>query len=255
MRPTSVCAPVGDHDGPAGARRDRRALEDHVAALGERRGLFELHVRALRNRQRLARQRRFVNPQVDGRHESRIGGHAVSRGHLDDVARHERVRVDQPQLSLADDSRARDVELEQRLHRAAGAPLGQEADERVDDEDRGDRDGFEAIAEKQRQHGRSQEQEDDHAGELIAKNRQRRSGGRRRQTIRPVPGESRLRFGVGQPRPIGPGGGERGVNRQRMPVRSLGPAHRHAHGVRFGISTQNHPRISPSLKPTARSTG
>ena len=59
------------------------------------------------------------------------------------------MRVDKLQLSLTDDSGARHVEIEQRLHRAPGAPLGQEADERVDNEHRGDGRGLETVAEKQ----------------------------------------------------------------------------------------------------------
>ena len=150
MRPTSVCGAGGDHDGPAGARRDRRALEHQVAALGERRWPLRIATSA----------------RLEIGSDSPVSAASETRRSMVDTSRASAgtrcpavtsmtspgtsvCGVDQPQLSLADNSRARDVEIEQRLHRAAGAPLGQEADERVDDEYRGDRRGFEPIAKKQ----------------------------------------------------------------------------------------------------------
>ncbi len=213
MRPTSVCAPVAITTARPVPAATVVLLKTRLRRSASGAALFELHVRALGNRQRLARERRFRDPQIHRRDQPRVGRHAVSRGHLDDIARDERLRVDEPQVSLPDDGRARHVEIEQRLHRAAGAPLGQETDERVDDEDRGDGRGFEPIAEEQGETGRRHEQEDDHAGELIAKNRERGSGRRRREPIRSVACQPRGRLRIGQSGSIGPGGGERGVDR------------------------------------------
>ena len=102
-----------------------------------------------------------------------VGRHLVACAELDDVARHERLRVDDAKVSVPHDRGPRRVELTQRFHRAPGAPFGHEANQRIDDENGRDGGGLEAIAQQQRDDGSRDQEKDDDTGQLVAENDQR----------------------------------------------------------------------------------
>jgi hypothetical protein len=184
-------------DGSSGSGDRSRALVEQVEPLGQRRAVLELDVGALRNRERLTCQCRFGDAKVGRRDEPRVCRHAMSRTDVDDVARHERLRVDEAQMALADYGRARHVEIEQGFHGPPRAPFGEEADERVDDEDGRNRGRLESISKDQRDDGRRQKEKDDHSRQLVAQDGERGNGLRRRQAVRAIPLEPRCSLGIG----------------------------------------------------------
>ncbi len=129
---------------------------------------------ALRHRKRLAGQRGFVRSKIGGLNQPRVGRHAAAEVELDDVARHDRRRIDSAELSRPNDRGFRHVELQQRLHRAPRPKLRDETDDCVDGEDGRNRHRLDAIAECERNSDGRNQQVDDDALELIGEDAQRR---------------------------------------------------------------------------------
>ena len=73
----------GDHDRPGMPRDDRAALEQHAGPVGVGGG-DRIHLFV--DRQRLTGEQRFVDLEVLGHQQTRIGGHHVGSGQVDDVA-------------------------------------------------------------------------------------------------------------------------------------------------------------------------
>ena len=257
MRPTSVAAPVATTTARPVPDRHGRALVKHVDAIRQRRIDGKDGIGVLRDRKRFTSERGLREAQVGRRQEARVCRHPMARARLDHIARHERVRIDHSELPVTNHWRARDVELEQRLHRTPGSPFGRETDDRVDHEHDADRAGLQPIAECQRHDCRRQKQDDHDAGQLIAKDAERRRRRGWSETVGSVLLEARPRLRLGQTGARRSRHRKRRIDRQRVPRgarrRLIRNARRHYRG--FGISTQNHPRISPSLNPTARSRG
>ena len=259
MRPTSVAGARCHHHRTSGPNRHGRALVKHVDAIRQRRIVRKDGIGVLRDRKRFTRERGLREAEIGGRQEARVCRHSMARARLDHIARHERVRIDQSELPVTNHCRSRDVELEQRLHRPPGSPFGRETDDRVDHEHDADRGGLEPIAECQRHQRRRQKQDDHDAGQLIAKDAERRGWRGWSETVGSVLLQARPCLRLGQTGARRSSHRKRRIDRQRVPRQAPGDcrirsdARRHCRC--FGISTQNHPRISPSLKPTARSSG
>ena len=241
----------------SGPHRHGRALVKHVDAIRQRRIDGKDGIGVLRDRKRFTSERGLREAQVGRRQEARVCRHPMARARLDHIARHERVRIDHSELPVTNHWRARDVELEQRLHRTPGSPFGRETDDRVDHEHDADRAGLQPIAECQRHECRRQKQDNHDTGQLIAKDAERRRRRGWSETVGSVLLEARPRVLLGQTGARRSRHRKRRIDRQRVPRGArhclIRNARRHYRG--FGISTQNHPRISPSLNPTARSRG
>ena len=110
-------------------------------------------------------------------------GTPLAGAELDDVARHEVLRVDDPQSRRRARPRPRSTSsrssasIARRARSSVTNPMSG-----VDDEHRADRDGFEEIPERQRDTGRGNQQEHDDARELIEQDfsADTRAGGARR---------------------------------------------------------------------------
>ena len=79
----------GDDDRPSATRDDRAALEQHAGPICS---LTATGIHLLIDRQRLAGEQRFVDLEVFGDQQSRIGGNHFRGGQVDDVAGPQRLR-------------------------------------------------------------------------------------------------------------------------------------------------------------------
>lgn len=148
---------------------DGRALVGHVGPLGERSVLWHWF-EGFRWRQRLTGESGLVGAQVGGFDHPTVGCHLLAAIDLDHVARDERVCVDGAGLPASDDKRARNVEFQQRRHRATGSKLRDKAEERVDREDAANGSGVEPLAEHESYACRSDEQQHHDAAKLVSEN-------------------------------------------------------------------------------------
>ena len=153
-----MSAPVAQTSTRHAPRVTRRAGVDHRSPLGQRR-LDGQSVRALRDGQRLAGQRRLVDLEPLLLDDAPVGGDAFALADEQDVARHDLLGRDLGDDSVADDDRPLRERLGQREDRALGRDLLPEAQGAVHDEDGGDRHSLDDVADRDRDGGRGDEQE------------------------------------------------------------------------------------------------
>jgi hypothetical protein len=226
----------GDDDRARVPGGHRRGLVDHRCTLGEHGPLIDRRIGALAHRRRLAGQRRLAHRELGRREKARVGRDALSRLELDDVAGDELAGIDVGPLFAANDRRPGHLEPEQRVHCAAGAQLGDEADRGVDHEHGDDGDRVDDVTGGERNRRRSDQQQDDDAAELVEQDPEGAARRRRRELVRPDPGESRPGLIVRQPLGARFQPTERFIGRDRVP----------RHGIR-------HRRLLPHSPPFARS--
>ena len=171
-------ADLGAHAGggdehPAAPVRDRRAHEEHVPPVAERRVLVGDGFDGLGDRLRLAGQGGLLHLQPHALDDAPVGGHPRPGVEDDDVAGHQLGRGDLVLLPIADDVGHRRDLLPEGGERLLRLPLGQEADGRVQDDDDQDGDRLDALAQGEGHRGRRQQQDHDEALELIDENRKK----------------------------------------------------------------------------------
>jgi hypothetical protein len=164
--PNSVRIPVAHTHGLAAPVGHRRAGEDHVAAVADRR------VRArgrelLGDRQRLAGKRRLVALQRVVLDHARIGRDAVARLQHEHVARHQLPRSDLALLAVAQHRDHRREHVLQRVEGLLRAVLLHEAQDRAEEHDHQDDDRVHVLAHEGRQDRGDDEDRDQDVLELV----------------------------------------------------------------------------------------
>ena len=222
------------HRAPAPVGRDR-AGEQHVVAVADpgiavdRRGL-------LRHRHALAGERRLVGPQVRRLDQAGIRRDLVAGLDQHDVAGHDLVRRNPQPLAAADHRGFRRGQRHQRTHGFLGARFLDEAQHRIEDDDRENHDrlvgqrGLARILQQpldHRDHGRDQEDDDEEILELL---QQPLPPGRFRRALEPVGTvllQAALRFGRGEAeRGVGCERGDHRLGRHLVRKRRHGAARR-----------------------------
>ena len=141
MRPTSVGHAGRDDHRPTAAVGGDRARIEHVAAVADAEVGIE-RPGILRHRHAFARQRRLVGVEIGLLDDAGVGRHPVTGLHQHDIAGHDLVGGDALALAIADHGRFGGGERHQRPHRALGPRLLEEAEQRVEHDDRQDDDGL-----------------------------------------------------------------------------------------------------------------
>ena len=154
-----------EHLGAPRPCRDRRAHEDAVEPLGQRR-VRGRGRRALLDRRALAGQGRLVRRQQMRFDEARVGGDDVARFEHQQIARDHSRGGDLDAMAVADHAGARRRHRSQRQQRVLGAAFLEEADQRVQHDDRRDRDGVGDLTEESRHRRGGEQQPDERAREL-----------------------------------------------------------------------------------------
>ena len=115
----------GDHH-PRRAASDRGAEEDGIAAPGDRR-IAGYCPGFLLDWEQLAGERRLGNEKIARAENAAVGRHKIARAQLDDVAGHQLDNGTGGERAVAQDLDREREPLAQRLHRARGVVLLQEA--------------------------------------------------------------------------------------------------------------------------------
>jgi len=105
--------------------------------------------RVLLDRDRFARQRRFVHLQVDGFDQARVGGNPVPRTQVHHVAWHDLARRDLRFLSVAENVRGERRHPPKRLEGPLRAILLHVAENDGEENDGADREGLDVLSEEQ----------------------------------------------------------------------------------------------------------
>ncbi len=157
-----------DDHAKAAAARHGRALEQHRCALGDPR-IFGGRPGRLVDRHRLARQRRLVGRETRGLHDAQVGGDRVAGFDEEHVARHEVLRREYARVTVAPHARRCPTERTQCLDRSCCPDFGDETNERVERENRDDRNAFLELAEPESERGGCREQVHHRAPQLVKK--------------------------------------------------------------------------------------
>jgi hypothetical protein len=177
------------HDDAGGAaRNDHGAGERHVLAVAYR-GLGGHGSGGLVGRDRFAGQRRLFRAQVPGLDQAQVGRDLVARFQEHDVAGHEFLGGNQANRPGTQDARLGGQHVADRVERLLGAPLLQEAQQRVQDDDREDDRGVQPQAQHQLDEAGREQDIDEEVIELGEEARQRPLLLALRQPVRPMLGE------------------------------------------------------------------
>lgn len=163
------------HDADRTPAGDGRALVEH------RRPVTDRHILGygsdgLVDGNRLAGEHGFVDGQVRRSHEARIGGRHVAGLQQDDITWDQILAIDHQNVAAASDTLELDADGAQRRHGTLGLQLGEEAKQRVEDEDDKDGDRFVPVAEGGSGRCRGRQQRDHRAPELMDENCRRALG-------------------------------------------------------------------------------
>ncbi len=156
--------------------------------------------RVLLDRRRLTGQQRLVDRQPLGADDARVGRHTISFADDHEVARNELRSRQRSLLSLPDDVGRELADPAQRKQRSLGAGLLNEAEDRVEHDDRRDDSALEPLADAGRHESRGQQQARRAGPRTVAL----RSGGTRaavaeQVTFGPIVREPSGGFGLGEP--------------------------------------------------------
>ena len=194
-----------------------RAGVRHVATVGERGVGRAGQQRFLVDRHRFAGQRRLVDAQRGGLDETEVGRHFRAGLQPHDVA-DDQVRCGHfAARRAADHVRVRSGQRSQRRHCLLGAPLLREAEDGIEHDDREDRAGLDAFADRKGDAGGDQQHADHEVGELRDENRRGSARLRLGQRVGSVALQALRRFPGGQPLSAGADGSQRLGGRQRVP--------------------------------------
>ena len=156
-----------DDEGAAPAVGDRRAGIDHARAVSDRQGSRPHRRARLLDRQRLARQGRLLEREVDRLAEPSVGRNPVSRPQLNEVARDELAGGHVAFPAGADDGRSRRSQLAQCFHGSLGAVLLDEPEQGREHDDHRDDDRLRRVAENRRQSRADEQDQDQNVLELL----------------------------------------------------------------------------------------
>jgi hypothetical protein len=155
------------------------------------------------DRHGLAGQRRLVDAELRGLEEPQVGRDDRARFQEDEIPRHQLGRGEHPGLPVPDHGGAGGGHRGERLHGALGAVLLDEADRRVQDHDRHDRDRVGGVADRGRDDGRAQEDEDHEVGELVEEHPEAGPSLRLGQPVRAMLGQPPRRLRRREPGHLG----------------------------------------------------
>ena len=164
----------GGDDHPASPVRHRGAHEEHVPPVGDRRVRVRDGFDGLGDRLGLAGQGCLFGLQPRAHNDAPVRGHPRAGVEGDYVTWDERGGGDLMLLAIADDMRHRRDLLPEGGEGLRRLPLGQEADERVQEDDGDDGGRLDALVQGEGHRGRGQQQDHDEALELIDENRKKR---------------------------------------------------------------------------------
>ena len=135
---------------------------------------------------RFARQGGLVDPEGSSLDQAHVGGHDVPRIEAHEVARHELGRRDDGRLTGTHDAGRRAGHPLQRVHRLLRPVFLDEPDDPVERDDDQDDGGVLEVADRRRDRGRAEEDEDHRVGELLGQEAPGGLAGARLQLVRPV---------------------------------------------------------------------
>jgi hypothetical protein len=181
-------------DGGAAARENGGAQIDHRRPLGHARIRSHGRARVLLDGNALARQRGLVHVQRGAPDESSVGRDVVTRIEEDQIPGHELLCRDARVASVAAHARGRHRQRAKLRERDARPPLRREADDGVQQEGREDDQALDAVPQHHRDERRGEEQEDDHARELLHRKPPQRQLADLRHAIGPDAQQSSPRF-------------------------------------------------------------
>ena len=157
----------GCHHRRPDAGGHRGARIDHVEPVSQRRiAVRPVPLAVFGHRQRLARERGLVRPQVGLLDQPCVRGNGLAGGELDDVPAHDAFGVDRHDLPVAQHRRASGGEAEEGFHRPSSAELQRETEQGVHGDHDADCRGVEQVAHGERHDGRRHQQQRDHTFEL-----------------------------------------------------------------------------------------
>ena len=165
IRPSSVFMPVATTSARAAPAATDVPMNDAVEAFGQRRVRGHRR-RSLLDRRALAGQRRLVRRQQMGFGEARVRRDDVARLEHEQIARDDGRRGDLDAVAVSNHGRARRGHRSQRQQGILGAAFLEEADQRVQNDDRGDGDGVCDLTQESRHHGGAEQQPDERARKL-----------------------------------------------------------------------------------------
>ncbi len=187
-----------DHRPVAAAARDHRTRVQHIQAIRERGPLTAGPVGLLRYGERFTGEQGLVDLESVRRDQADVGRHAVAGLEVDDVAGHERLRIDVEHPVAAANGRADAQQLLQRLAGFLGTCLLHGSYDGVDKEHAHDKRGILHLADHQRHAGRDAEQVDQGAPELPQDDFEETGWLPPRQGIGPETRQPRSRFLVAE---------------------------------------------------------
>jgi hypothetical protein len=185
------------HHAETAAACDQRSRMGHRMSFAKRR-IGGHRFDALRCRDRLAGQRRFIDRQALRFQQSEIGRHPVPCFQHHDVARHQRFGRNIGRLAAASDPGRRRHHLPDCIERLLGAPFLEKTDQCIDHDDGGDHSGIDHLAEHRCNGGAGDQEPDQGRLKLPAEPAQRAGPRRGRQPVRPILTQPLLGLGGGK---------------------------------------------------------
>ncbi len=165
--------PRGDHEREAASLRNDGAHVAHVATVAERQVIARESGGLLLHGFGFARQRGFLNAEIDRFEQAHVRGQDVARLELEDVAWDEISRGEGNQLPVADDAHFGHGKFLQRGDGLFGAIFLHESEDRIQQDDGSDGDGVLRVAE-QASHDRGRDEDENHrGGDLLPEDFQR----------------------------------------------------------------------------------
>ena len=129
----------GNHDARAASRDDGGALEAHAVLIADRAGIGRAIFRILQAGHRLASERGFFDAQLYGIEQAQVGRYDIADGKQHDISRYQFDRRHRDFRTIPAHLRERLGEGAECGHCAVGAKLLGEAERRIEDHDRHDR--------------------------------------------------------------------------------------------------------------------
>ncbi len=152
----------------------------------------------LLDRHGLAGEKRLVDEQAACAQQAQVGRDLVASFEKHDVARHEIPHCDLRALPVAKNEGTGSDHAANGVERLLGLALLDEADDGVDDHDRGDHGRINDVSEQGGRNGSGEQEVDQDVVELRQEPQERRPAGGRRQLVRAMGGLAPRRFTCGE---------------------------------------------------------
>ncbi len=187
-----------DDDAAAAAVGDQRPHEGGVALIADG-NVFRQHgAGVLLGGVRFAGEGGFLDAQVDGFHQAQIGRDVIAGLEQDDIAGHQLARRNPGAVAVAHDLRLRSRQAPQGRQGFLGAPLLDDPQDGIEDDDRQDRPALQIVPQRHRHDGRPDQKQHDEVVELRQKQAQETRARRFPQLVGPVLGQPAVDLGLRQ---------------------------------------------------------